>query len=262
MLILYLHTLFIHSFNIMFNIFTKKRAPEKLWFTTDLHSHLLPGIDDGCQDEATAVALVNRMKSWGYERLLITPHVTRSTYENTPETIDAAYERFKSALAGTGVDIDSGVSAEYRVDDLFAQQLEQNLVRPLPNDYILIENSFLREPPTIENVIFDLQLKGFRPVMAHPERFSYYWKNPSRLTHLHEAGALFQINLLSLSGMYGKEQRRMALELGDAGLVDFIGTDLHNLSGADSIEDYLSSKDYLADRKKLERRVRNDRAFV
>ncbi len=94
-------------------------------------------------------------------------------------------------------------SAEYRIDELFTKQLEEDVIMPYPGNYILIENSFMQEPWNLDQLIFDLQVKGYRPVMA-TERFSYYYEKRNRYKALHDAGALFQINVLSLSGYYGK----------------------------------------------------------
>lgn len=246
----------------MFFSFGKKKTPEKLWFTTDIHCHLVPGIDDGSENPEESVELIGRMKEWGLHRLLFTPHVTRDTFENNPETVGAAYATLKDALEKSGINIDTGTSAEYRMDDLFMEHIEKGILMPYPNDYLLVENPFVQEAPMLDQLIFDLQLKGYRPIMAHPERFSYYWKHPGRLEKLHAAGALFQVNLLSLAGAYGKEQRKMALQLTEAGLVDFLGSDLHHANHADAIESYLCSRDYERDRKALTRYIRNDRAFI
>lgn len=248
----------------MFNIFKRSKAavePQEFFFTTDIHCHVLPGIDDGSPDAATSVELVGRMKSWGLGRIIASPHVTNLTFPNTPETVSAAREALKKALAEAGTDIVIENSAEYRIDDLFARNLEAGTLMTLPNNYILIENPFVREPGNLDNVIFDLQVRGLRPILAHPERYSYYYKHPERYEALHNAGAMFQINVLSLAGGYGKEERKIAEMLIDKGLVDFVGTDLHNAAHADIIDRYLASGDYLKDRDRLKGRILNDKAF-
>ena len=132
---------------------------------------------------------------------------------------------------------------------------------PYPGNYILIENSFMQEPWNLDQLIFDLQVKGYRPVMAHPERFSYYYEKRNRYKALHDAGALFQINVLSLSGYYGKAEKQVAEWLIDNNMVDFNGTDLHNHRHADSIEAYLMSKDAARHADKLAGRVLNNTLF-
>lgn len=248
----------------MFNIFKRSKGavePQEFFFKTDIHCHVLPGIDDGSPDAATSVELIKRMKAWGLERIIASPHVTNLTFPNTPETVGAAREALKKALADDGTDMVIENSAEYRIDDLFARELEAERLMTLPNNYILIENPFVREPGNLDSVIFDLQVRGLRPILVHPERYSYYYKHHERYEVLHNAGAMFQINVLSLAGGYGKDERKIAEILIEKGLVDFVGTDLHNAAHADIIDRYLASSDYLKDRDRLKGRILNDKAF-
>lgn len=248
----------------MFNIFKRSKGavePQEFFFKTDIHCHVLPGIDDGSPDAATSVELIKRMKAWGLERIIASPHVTNLTFPNTPETVGAAREALKKALADDGTDMVIENSAEYRIDDLFARELEAERLMTLPNNYILIENPFVREPGNLDSVIFDLQVRGLRPILVHPERYSYYYTHHERYEVLHNAGAMFQINVLSLAGGYGKDERKIAEMLIEKSLVDFVGTDLHNAAHADIIDRYLASSDYLKDRDRLKGRILNDKAF-
>lgn len=249
----------------MFNIFKRSKTPtepQPLFFSTDIHCHILPGIDDGSPDAATSVSLISRMQSWGLGRIIASPHVTDITFPNTPESAGAARETLKKALGEAGIDIALENSAEYRIDDLFARELEAERLMTLPNNYILIENPFVREPGNLDSLIFDLQVRGLRPILAHPERYSYYYNSPARYEALHNAGTMFQINLLSLAGAYGKSERKIAEMLIERNLVDFVGTDLHNAAHADAIDRYLASSDYIKDRERLKGRILNDKAFV
>lgn len=124
----------------------------------------------------------------------------------------------------------------------FTDSLEANELMLLPNSHILIENSFIQEPWNLDNLVFDLQVKGLVPILAHPERYSYYYSQKKRFNALHDAGLKFQINLLSLAGAYGPAERSMAEHLIKQGLVDFIGTDIHRLSHVEKIK-YLLTKD-------------------
>lgn len=247
----------------MLNIFRHKPSePEKLFFSTDIHCHVVPGIDDGSPDVDTSVELIRSMQSWGINRILATPHVTDSVFENSPETIAGPLAQLKEALRKADIDIDIDHSAEYRLDDLFKRQFESGIIRPYPNDYILVENSWIQEPWGLDQTLFDIKIKCLSPILAHPERYTYYFSNKERLRKIHSDGTLFQINLLSLAGHYGKEQRKMAEWLIENDLVDFIGSDLHNLSHVESIERYLASKDYKRDRQRLQNRILNDKAFI
>ncbi|MDO4320716.1 MAG: hypothetical protein Q4C34_09090 [Bacteroidales bacterium] len=242
----------------MFNFFHKKRTPEKLFFGTDIHCHILPGIDDGSPDVKTSVELVGRMIPWGIGRIIASPHVTYGTFPNTPEIADAAMHELHDALQNVPDAPVISHSAENRIDELFMQNLENNTLMTLPDNYLLIENSFIQEPWNLDQMVFDLLVKGYKPIMAHPERYAYYYGKKDRYKDLHNAGLLFQINLLSLAGAYGVAEKKIAEYLIDESLVDFVGTDLHRVRHADAIDSYLASKDYVRHRTALDGRVLND----
>ncbi len=242
----------------MFNFFSKKREPQKLCFSTDIHCHILPGIDDGSPDVATSVELIERMQSWGLERIIASPHVTYGTFPNTHETIAAARAELQTELNARGSSVDLSNSAEYRIDDLFMEHLANGTLLTLPGKCLLVENSFMQEPWNLDNLLFDLQVKGFQPILVHPERYSYYYNKKDRYKEIYCNGTKLQINLLSLAGYYGKEEKRIAEYLLEQGFVSFVGTDLHRISQADCIDSYLASKDYLRHRAALEDALLND----
>ena len=132
----------------------------------------------------------------------------------------------------------------------------------LPDNFILIENSFMQEPWHLDQLVFDLQVRGFKPILAHPERYSYYNNKKERYGELHRAGLAFQINLLSLAGNYGKMERKIAEYLMSEGMVDFVGTDLHRTSHADAIDAYLLTQQARKDMDILSRTVRNNKVFL
>ncbi len=229
----------------IFDFFGSKKETEKrLFYNTEVHCHILPGIDDGSPDVATSVSLVKQMKAWGIERIVTTSHVTESTFENTPATITEAYNRLKEALDSEGIEMPIHTSAEYRMDENFLTQLGNAALLPFPENYLLIENSFYQPYWEIKELIFDLQLKGYTPILAHPERYMYYHKTPNIYNELHDQGCLFQVNLLSLSGYYSGVVKNMAWKLLEQGMVDFIGSDLHHMSHVSNINDYIGSKEY------------------
>lgn len=222
----------------------KKESNKELFYNTEVHCHILPGIDDGSPDIETSVAIVKEMKKWGIERIITTSHVTESTFENTPDIIQAAYNDLCKALDAEGIEMMIHPSAEYRMDDNFLNHLNNATLLPFPENYLLIENSFFQPFWEIKELIFDLQLKGYTPILAHPERYMYYHKTPKIYQELHEQGCLFQVNFLSLSGYYYPEVKNMAWRLLEQGLVDFIGSDVHRLSHAEHISNYLNTKEY------------------
>lgn len=245
----------------MFNFFKSKQAAPELFFKTDIHCHIIPGVDDGSQELTTSVELAERMRGWGLSRIIATPHVTQDTFENTPETLARPYDELKKALVEAEIDVELSHSAEYRIDEFFMSQIAAGNLRPMPNNYLLVENSFVQESWTLDNLLFELNIKGFKPILAHPERYLYYHERRNRYRELHDRGTLFQVNVLSLAELYGREEKRVAEYLIENDMVDFLGTDLHNHRHADVLDSYLTSKDYRRHRKALEGRLLNDKVF-
>lgn len=247
----------------MFNFFKKKsQETPQLFYHTDVHCHLVPGIDDGVRTPEEGAELVARQHSWGITRIICTPHITQDTFENTPDIISGAFGRLKDAVEKAGTEVELEYSAEHRLDPFFLSELEKGHIKALPNDYLLVENSFVQEMWQLDQTLFNLALKGYKPVLAHPERYHYYITNRDRYRQLHNARIMFQVNLLSLAGYYGKEQKHTAEWLIENGMVSFLGSDMHGKRHADAIERYLSSRDYKKHSAALAGRILNDTAFV
>lgn len=239
----------------MFSIFNKRRDPIKLWFSTDIHAHILPGIDDGSPDADTSLQLLEGLRELGIKKVIASPHITENTFENNAQTIAAAQAELDRAMANasmTGITVSH--HAENRVDPLFIRNFHDGNLLTLPGKVLLIENSFVQEPWGLEQLIYELQLAGYSPVMAHPERFRYY--TPQRLRELHRK-VDFQVNVLSLAGYYGKSIRKRAEEMMEMHLIDYLGTDTHSMSHVEAIRDYLSSKNALKDREMLAPIIKN-----
>lgn len=241
----------------MFNFFSRKSTPEKLFFSTDIHCHVLPGIDDGSPDAATSADLIENMQEWGIERIIASPHVTDQVFPNTAATADAAMAELQAELDRRGNTIRLSHSAENRLDDLFMKNMRDNTLMTLPGKRLLVENSFMLEPWNLDQLLFDLQVRGFRPILVHPERYSYYYGKKDRYATIHDGGTAFQINVLSLAGHYGRDEKKFAEYLIEKGMVDYIGTDLHRMAHVESINRYLASKDYLRHRAALDGKIHN-----
>ena len=241
-------------------LFGKKKTPEQLFYHTDFHAHVLPGIDDGSPDAATSVELLRYMQSWGVQRLFATPHVVEGRFENTSATIEVAYRQLQQEMLRQGVEMEIHCSAEYRMDDNFRRIVEAGCSEflPLPENYLLVENAFSQPALDLDNLLFDLMLKGFQPVLAHPERYHYYHSKKETYRHLHNDGCLFQVNLLSLAGYYGKAPKEIALWLYKNDMVDFLGSDLHSREQAEAITEWLCTKEYRQLADKLVN-IRNDK---
>lgn len=245
----------------MFNFFHKKTSSRLFW-SVDLHSHVCPGIDDGSPDIQTSIDLVGGMSRLGFKKMVVTPHVTEETFPNTPEIISRSFQSLKEGLRLAGMDMEMGVSAEYRADDMFRNRLSAAEVVPLPGEkYILVENAWLAEPYGLDALMFEIaSVYGWIPILAHPERYVYYHSDYSRYRRLYDAGVRLQVNLLSLAGYYGKSIKKIADSLVGEGLVSFVGSDLHNERHLNAIEEYLASNEV----KKLEKQaglLMNDKAF-
>ncbi len=195
----------------------------------DLHSHILPGIDDGSPDEETSVMLVKGLIELGFEQFTGTPHVMEDIWRNNTEIILSAHERLTAALATAGINQTVRPAAEYLVDAHFEQLLHSKTpLLTIQDNWVLIEISFIEPPIQLKEVIFELQMQGYQPVLAHPERYGFYHNNRQAIEEIKNTGCLFQSNLLSFSGYYGKDVLRSAERLAQDGKVDLLGTDLHH----------------------------------
>lgn len=158
----------------MFSFSRKNSQTHKLCYEVDLHSHILPGIDDGSPNTEKSIRLILEMQNWGIRKIIATPHIAEETFENTLETIKNAWDLLKTALKTEGIEQEICYSAEYRIDDGFIRMFESNQLIPLPDNYLLVENSFIQAFWNLDELLFQLQLKGFKPILAHPERYAYY----------------------------------------------------------------------------------------
>jgi len=243
----------------MFNLFNRHRKDAKLFYHTDVHCHILPGVDHGSQDVMQSLEMLRAEIDMGIDRVILTSHVTAETFENTPQSLTTAFETLKEAVAEAQLPVELHVSAEYRIDEYWDTQYAAGAILPMPGNYLLLENSFQQELLELDELMFDLQLKGYKPILAHPERYEYYARRHSRLTQLHNAGVKFQINILSLANYFGPVARETAEWLIKNEMVDMLGTDMHNLDHAHIIKDYIGSRDWRKLSAQLEPHIINDR---
>lgn len=195
----------------------------------DIHSHLLPGIDDGAKNLDDSIALIEKLKRRKITNFRITPHVLGNVWENSSSTIKQKEEEVKQALLEKGHDdIHIHAAAEYMLDDHFSKLLENDDILPLKDNYVLVEMSFFNAPYNLDDLLFQIQLKGYIPVLAHPERYNYYHNNMAQYEKLINTGCLFQLNLLSLTEQYGKPVTKVAHELLKRGMYTYVGSDIHH----------------------------------
>ncbi len=217
----------------MFNFFRKKTAadlaPAYLPFQTDIHSHILPGIDDGSPDIATSLELVKGIYDLGIRKTVATPHVIADMYRNTPETINAALKELRTAVVEAGINIEIEAGAEYMLDDYFLKLLEDKApLMTIHKNIILTEQSYASSTGKLNEIAFSIMTNGYRPIMAHPERYFYYYDDYEQYAHLKDIGFYLQVNIMSLTGYYGKQAAKAAKYLLDQNMADFVGTDMHH----------------------------------
>lgn len=196
---------------------------------TDMHSHILPGIDDGSPDMETSIRLIEGLMSLGIYHSIATPHVISDLYRNTPESIRNAHEQLKGELKARNLNFNVEFAAEYMMDTYFMDLLKRDEpLLAIKDNLILTEFSYAFIPDSMDRISFEIQMAGYKPILAHPERYSYFYRDKKIFHQLLEYGFIFQVNLLSLTGAYGKEAAKIAEYLLQNGMVSFLGTDLHH----------------------------------
>lgn len=202
----------------------------------DMHSHILPGLDDGADCLEDSLVLLRCMISLGYKKLIMTPHIMGDFYKNTPAGILEKLVELRSAATEAGLEIELECAAEYYMDEWFVKKLEEG--QPLltfGDNYLLFETSYLNEPLNLKEVVFMMQAAGYKPVLAHPERYMYLFNRFNEVVRIHEMGVMLQMNLNSLTGYYSEAARKMAEKLVDHKLLSFVGTDLHSSRQVDAL---------------------------
>lgn len=215
----------------MFSIF-KKQTTQPFNCTTltvDMHAHWLPGIDDGAADIAQSIALIQSLKAAGYKKLIATPHIYWDLYQNTPARIQQALNEVKNALVQEGIEMDVHAAAEYMLDEHFNTLLQsEEPLLCIHKNWVLVECSYVSAPLDFKEKLFQLQMKGYQPVLAHPERYPFWYQRLDYFQELSDQGILLQMNILSILGYYGKEVQRVAEKLLSMKIIDLLGTDMHH----------------------------------
>jgi protein-tyrosine phosphatase len=194
----------------------------------DIHSHVLPGIDDGAKTIEDTHYLINSMKAFGFSKIIATPHILHHIWDNTKDKIQVVEKTTKTNLEENNITIPIKAAAEYILDDHFVSLFKKGEILSLKDNYVLVEMSYLNPPMQLYDIIFDLQVAGYKPVLAHPERYNFYHQNFDEYLKLKNAGCLFQVNLLSTVGYYGEAVAEAAKKLLKKGLIDFTGSDIHH----------------------------------
>jgi tyrosine-protein phosphatase YwqE len=214
----------------VFSFFNKKNESKSVRpLMVDVHSHLIPEVDDGSSSMEESLDLIRTMSDLGYQKIITTPHVMNDFYPNTTEDIRSRLKRLKAHVDAAGIDMEVEAAAEYYLDEHMMNMLEdKSELLTFGDNYLLFETSFLNEPAYLREGIFQIISNGMKPVMAHPERYVFVQNRPEMLEDLVDRGLLLQLNTISLSGYYSKGAKKLAELLIDEKLISFLGTDCHN----------------------------------
>lgn len=229
----------------MFDWLKKKELPT--WIpplTTDVHSHLLPGIDDGVKTLEESEQVIRHLQSLGFNRFITSPHV-HELYRNTTEVILQKVQEVQQHLTSRGVNVQISAIAEYNLDEWLMRKVEEKMkFLTFSQNHLLFETNFFSEPLVLNDFIFKITTLGYKPVLAHPERYMYLTNNRARAEDLLSRGVLFQLNTMSLTGLYGPEVEKLARFLIDQKFVNMLGSDCHNFQHAQALERAQKSKYY------------------
>ena len=202
----------------------------------DIHSHTLPAIDDGSQSLQESIEMLKGFIDAGYKKIICTPHIMVDAYKNSPAKIRQALALLKEEAFKEGLNIQIAAAAEYYLDDGFLEHLKSGDLLTFGDNYLLFETSYMDKPINMEDFIFEIQSSGYTPVLAHPERYRYIKDLEQEYSRLKDLGVLFQVNLNSLNGGYGKEAKRKAEFLVKNGYVNFLGSDAHGLRHIEGVK--------------------------
>lgn len=209
---------------------------------TDMHSHLIPEIDDGPKSYEESLDLINQLHNLGYTRLITTPHIMSDCYKNTPEIINNGLTMLRNIVKKENISIKIEAAAEYYIDFEFSEMLNNEPLLTFGNKYLLFELSFVNQPEALDKIIFNMQTLGYKPVIAHPERYIYWHNNFENYTKLKEKGVFFQLNINSLSREYALSVKKTSEKLIKNNMIDFIGSDVHNMHHIEIIKSILKNK--------------------
>ena len=226
----------------------KKQSLEKPALTPkiDLHSHLIPGIDDGSRTMEESLEMLRAMQSLGYEKVITTPHVMSDAYQNSTQAIIDGLHSLREAALADGITIKIEAAAEYYLDEELIKRLDRGDILTLGDKYLLFETSYISKPLNFEEVVYEIQAKGYQALLAHPERYRYISDPQKEFGHLKELGIFLQLDINSLGGFYGRQAMEHALILSESGMIDFLGSDVHRLKQVDFLKKVFADQKYRA----------------
>jgi len=230
----------------MFSFF--KRGPtskeEVPPLSVDLHSHLIAGIDDGARNIEESIALLRKLQDLGYKKVITTPHIMCDAYGNTRSSILKGLEDLQTVANSHGIDMSIEAASEYYLDEGLLPLIKCKELLLVADKYLLFETSYTHRPVHLEEVIFEILAAGYVPLLAHPERYRYIKQPEEAYNNLKNLGVEFQVNLNSFNGYYGKQAKKNALFLSQHGMIDFLGSDTHNMKQVENLSFVFKSNEY------------------
>jgi len=212
--------------------------------TTDIHSHLIPGIDDGSKSMDESIEMIEAFMELGYTKLITTPHIMSHRFPNTRAILEEGLVALQKELEERNMQIEIEIASEYYLDETVMELVEQRDIMTFGKNYMLFEMSYVQPLPHLEEMVFEIKVAGYTPVLAHPERYVYMHDDFSKYKRLKEKGLLFQLNVPSLGGYYSKPVQKAAKRLVDEGMVDFIGSDAHKMTHLSALKAVRTKKTY------------------
>ncbi|MDD2564242.1 MAG: hypothetical protein PHU27_08515 [Salinivirgaceae bacterium] len=226
----------------------KSKKPLRTDFSAlevDIHSHLIPGIDDGSPSIESSLEMMRRFVEMGYRKVITTPHVMSDYYQNDASTIKAGLNTLKRALVENNFPLEIEAAAEYYIDYDFKRKIDEKLpLLTFGDNYILVEISFLNPPESLSEILFELQTERYRPVLAHAERYIFWVNDFNRFEEMFDRGIKLQLNINSLTGAYGPEAQKLAYKLIDKEMYSFAGSDCHRIQHLDLMPKVLTNKHF------------------
>ncbi|GAB3512752.1 capsular polysaccharide biosynthesis protein [Spirosoma knui] len=214
------------------------------FWQVDIHSHLIPDLDDGVKNLDETLTCLQQLADWGIRKVITTPHVSRDWYPNSSVVMREGILAVQNLITEHQLPLTIEIAAEYLLDDFFIESLEQGDVLSFGDPrYLLVETGWSSPPMRLSDMLFRIQTRGYTPVLAHPERYKYYHADKAALLQLREAGCLFQLNWMSLTGRYGSSVEKQARYLLQQRCIDFIGSDLHRPSDLNTMARLFDAKD-------------------
>lgn len=197
----------------------------------DLHSHLIPQLDDGVESMEQSIEIIMEFVALGYKKVITTPHIMSDFFNNSEGKIKAGLSALQREVELKKIPIIIEAAAEYYLDEqLYARISDPNEeFLTFGTNLLLFETSFMNEPFYLKDFIFKIKSRGITPVMAHPERYAYIQANYEMIDDLMNRGVLLQVNINSLNGYYSKEVKKLAERIIDDSKVHFLGSDCHNM---------------------------------